>query len=215
MPVEVLNGIYQIEVCLPNNPLKALNSYLIKGKDRNLIIDTGFNRDECKADMNNALRDLKVSLDDTDFFITHHHADHSGLISYLAAESSRVFCSKESASSISSGRAGGIWHEMRNYALLSGFPDEELAEVMETNPAYKYCNEGGRPLTVIEDGETLAVGPYGFICIHTPGHTSGHFCLYEPREKILFSGDNILADITPNITSWSEIQLLEAVPQQS
>lgn len=204
MPVEVLNGIYQIEVCLPNNPLKALNSYFIKGEDRNLIIDTGFNRDECKADMNNALRDLKVSLDDTDFFITHHHADHSGLISYLAAESSRVFCSKESASSISSGRAGSIWHEMRNYALLSGFPEEELAEVMKTNPAYKYCNEGGRPLTVIEDGETLAVGPYRFICIHTPGHTSGHFCLYEPREKILFSGDHILADITPNITSWSD-----------
>jgi len=36
-----------IEVVLPNNPLKALNSYVIKGNEKSLIIDTGFNREEC------------------------------------------------------------------------------------------------------------------------------------------------------------------------
>ena len=39
---EVMDGLYRIEVPLPNSPLKELNSYIIKGDDRNLIIDTGF-----------------------------------------------------------------------------------------------------------------------------------------------------------------------------
>jgi len=29
-------------------------------------------------------------------------------------------------------------------------------------------------------------------------------CLYEAKEKIFFSGDHILEDITPNISLWSE-----------
>ena len=33
--------------CLPGNP-KVLNSYLVRGGQRNLLIDTGFNREECR-----------------------------------------------------------------------------------------------------------------------------------------------------------------------
>jgi len=37
--------------------------------------------------------------------------------------------------------------------------------------------------------------------ISTPGHSPGHICLYSPDLKVLFSGDHILNEITPNI-SW-------------
>ena len=39
----ILPNIYRIEIPLPKNPLKALNSYLIKDPRRNLLVDTGFN----------------------------------------------------------------------------------------------------------------------------------------------------------------------------
>lgn len=38
---EVLPGIYRIPVPLKGNPLKELNSYLIRG-DKNLLVDTAF-----------------------------------------------------------------------------------------------------------------------------------------------------------------------------
>ena len=44
---EIIPNIYSIPVPLPNNPLKELNAYLIKGPDRSLLIDTGFNLPEC------------------------------------------------------------------------------------------------------------------------------------------------------------------------
>ena len=86
--------MYQLEIPLPNNPLRALNSYIIKGKQRNLIIDTGFNREECLDAMLSGLASLEVDLSVTDLFITHLHADHSGLISHLATGTSQVFCSR-------------------------------------------------------------------------------------------------------------------------
>jgi len=41
------------------------------------------------------------------------------------------------------------------------------------------------------DGDTLRVGKLRLILIHTPGHTRGSACLYEPEEKLLFTGDTI------------------------
>jgi hydroxyacylglutathione hydrolase len=45
----------------------------------------------------------------------------------------------------------------------------------------------------LEDGEVIRVGSLGFEVILTPGHTQGGICLYEPKEKILFSGDTLFA----------------------
>lgn len=44
MVEQVLPRIYHICVPLVGNPLKELNSYLIKDDGRNLLIDTGFRR---------------------------------------------------------------------------------------------------------------------------------------------------------------------------
>ena len=76
---QVLPNIYRIEIPLPRSPLKALNSYLVKGEGRYLLIDTGQNREECKKEMLTSLKKLEVDLARTDFFITHLHVDHLGL----------------------------------------------------------------------------------------------------------------------------------------
>ena len=49
MTEQAYKNIYRIYVPLTGNPLKSLNSYLIKaeGTGKNLLIDTGFNCEEC------------------------------------------------------------------------------------------------------------------------------------------------------------------------
>jgi glyoxylase-like metal-dependent hydrolase (beta-lactamase superfamily II) len=73
---EIAKSLYKIEVPLPNNPLKSINSYIIKDQSRNLIIDTGLNLPECKDVLLSAIERLHLDLNKTDFFITHLHADH-------------------------------------------------------------------------------------------------------------------------------------------
>lgn len=48
---EVLPNLYKMEIPLPRSPLKALNSYVIKDNERNLMINTGMNRPACQTAM--------------------------------------------------------------------------------------------------------------------------------------------------------------------
>ena len=41
----------------------------------------------------------------------------------------------------------------------------------------------------IHDGDELEIGHLRFRVLHTPGHTPGHVCFYEPDEGVLFDGD--------------------------
>jgi len=74
--------------------------------------------------------------------------------------------------------------------------------VLYEHPGFKYSPPNYPEFEILADGDTLCAGDYAFRCIHTPGHTIGSLCLYEPRKRILLSGDHVLGDISPNIASW-------------
>ena len=88
---EIVANIYRIEIPLPRNPLRALNSYAIKSPGRNLIIDTGWNQQECMDAMQAGLKELEIDIGMTDFFITHLHTDHLGLVSSLVTDTSTIY----------------------------------------------------------------------------------------------------------------------------
>ena len=196
---EVMAGLYRISVPLPNSPLKDLNSYVIKSDDRNLVIDTGFNRSVCFEAMQKGLASLGIDLSKTDFLITHMHADHMGLVARLATDTSTVYFSRIDARVF--GPEGG-WQSMIDYAEINGFPADELMKALHNHPGFKYSPEKIPELHLIGDGDLIEVGGYRLQCLGTPGHTQGHICLFEEERRVLFSGDHILYDITPHIESW-------------
>ena len=49
------------------------------------------------------------------------------------------------------------------------------------------------PDEYLSDNQNLEVGLLHFIILHTPGHTPGSICLYEPNEKVVFTGDTLFA----------------------
>ncbi len=202
---EIYPDIYRIEIPLPRNPLKYLNSYLIKGRERNLLIDTGFNQEECRKAMYEGLKKLEVDLNKTDLFITHLHADHSGLVAFLATDKSKVYCSGIDAELINYGVSGVFLSEMHELLSKQGFPLEELECAIEEHPARKYHLGRKQVFNTVKENDTIQVDDYIFKCIATPGHSPGHMCLYEANKKILFSGDHVLDEITPaiNIIKWS------------
>lgn len=198
---EVLPNLFRIKIPLPGSPLKFLNSYVIRASEGNLIIDTGLNREECLKAMQTGLRELGVDLDKTDFFITHMHADHFGLVSKLVRDTSKIYLNRPDSEFI---KAWKGWESMIHYARINGFSEDELRAALHSHPGYKYRPEWIPELSISKDGDTITIGDYLFKCVETPGHTRGHTCLYEPAKKVLVCGDHILNDITPNIQCWSE-----------
>ncbi|RJP21388.1 MAG: MBL fold metallo-hydrolase [Candidatus Abyssobacteria bacterium SURF_5] len=200
MVEEIMKNLYKLEIPLPGSPLKSINSYVLKNSKRTLIIDTGMNRTVCRETMQAGLKELGVDLSKTDFFVTHLHADHFGLVATLATDGSTVYFNEPDAERMHF----SVWEEMISFAGRNGFPQDELQAALHNHPGYKYGPQKELPLTLLKDGDTLSIGDYTLRCVQTPGHTQGHMCLYEPSEKILFSGDHILIDITPNIQLWSD-----------
>jgi len=60
----------------------------------------------------------------------------------------------------------------------------------------KYRDECSKPFWVdvwLENGSAIDLGNYELQVLHTPGHTSGCICLYEPSRGLLFTGDTVFA----------------------
>ena len=198
---EIFTNLYKIDIPLPKNPLKAINSYVIKASERNLIIDTGWNQDECMNAMLAGLRELGVDIKKTDFFITHLHSDHLGLVSTLAPDTSKIFFNQPDADRFNSGIR---LNDFVNFARLNGFPEDELQAAIQSHPGFKYRSKAHLDFHILKEDDTISIGDYLFRCVETLGHTWGHMCLYEPNKKIFVAGDHILNYITPNIQLWSD-----------
>jgi glyoxylase-like metal-dependent hydrolase (beta-lactamase superfamily II) len=200
---EIQTNLFRVEIPLPNSPLKFLNSYVIRSSEKNLIIDTGLNRKECLDAMHSGLEKLGIDLTNTDFFITHLHADHFALLAKLVTPTSRVFFNRPETELI---EASGWWERMIAYAAKNGFPENELQLAIRSHPGREFGSDWIPEISFLQDGDEIFAGNYGFQCVSTPGHSLGHTCLYEPNKKILVAGDHILIDITPNIQCWTDEQ---------
>jgi|GEM_PF-4700815 len=128
-------NIYAMFIPLPNNPLKSLNCYVVKTKERNLIIDTGFNMPECYEVLVNGLKELEIDIDKTDLFLTHLHADHTGLASAIMKDDSTIYMSRTDYEYILRNLNNEYWESMDISYLMEGFGEEELRKIRSVNPS--------------------------------------------------------------------------------
>ncbi len=197
---KITERIFRIEVPLPNNPLKYTNSYLIRGGERDLLVDTGMNREECLSALRNAFERLKVEREKLIVAVTHLHADHIGLAGELNPK--EVYFSVGEARIVRKMFEDPMeyWEEIIGHYVRNGFPESEAEKMLRMHPGIRYTSLKEVDFTEIEDGDEIEVGDAVLTCIETPGHSPSHMCFL--MDRVLFSGDHVLNDITPNITWW-------------
>ena len=187
-------NIYSFRIVLPKNPLGWLNCYVIKGVDggRDLLIDSGFNTPRCLADLKKGMAELNMQPENTDVFFTHAHFDHLGNASNLQAMGCRLLMGKREYDFY----LEAPWVSQKAHSRKDGIPDRLRASL----DVDKGCPSPGFTVETVEEGQVLRYGGYAMECILTPGHTPGHICLYDRAKRLMFTGDTVLFDITPNIT---------------
>lgn len=146
--------------------------YLLCGEERALLIDTGLGVSNIK-NVVGGLTELPVTV-----VTTHAHWDHIGghrYFDHIAV------------------------HEQERDWLAGDFPLP--LEVVKKNLTSRPCRFPpefspddyqlfhGKPQALLHDGDTLELGGRSIMVIHTPGHSPGHCCFYEPERKYLYSGD--------------------------
>lgn len=197
--------VFRIPVLLPENPLRSLNVYVLRDEGESLVIDTGFHRQECRDALLSGLSELGISPSSTRLFLTHLHSDHIGLAEQFVSPKSVIYMSGIDHTYFLNIKKGHVWPYMESLFVRNGFPEDEIALQPTGNQGRRYAPENPFPVQHVSDGDILRVGSCELHCIWTPGHTPGHMALYLPKEKLLFSGDHILFDITPNISVWRDV----------
>ena len=161
--VEVRTDIYQF---LGEKP--GSHVYLIRGWDKNVLIDTGTSSNfpylvECLRRLGLKTKDIALVL------LTHEHWDHIGAAAFFF-KTAVIAAHRLAANKIE-------------------LQDEFVTET-------KYRDAASEPFYAhvwLEDDTLIALGNYELRVLHTPGHTSGCICVYEPTERLLFSGDTVFA----------------------
>jgi len=206
MSEEIIKNIYRIQVQLPNSPLRILNSYLLKGEERSILIDTGFNRPECKEALLSQLTELEVDMAHTDVLLTHLHADHTGLAPEIYVPGTRIFISRAEIPWLVGQTRRELWATDNKRMLKTGFTPETIGDEKAFSTSRKMAsNPEFDQYLPIDDGDEFQCGDYTLKAVVTPGHTPAHMCFWLEKQRIMFTGDHVMFDISPNITLWLNV----------
>lgn len=177
------------------------HSYIVKGDYANLLIDSGI--DSKFPALQKSLLKIGLKIRDIDIVVnTHEHFDHIGANRYF-----------------------------QDHALIAAhrFAATKMIFNDKYVTLYKSADLNEIPLRVhlwLESKSRFDLGNYSLNVIHTPGHTSGSICLYEPVKRVLFTGDTVFAggtlsyiaesgsvgDYINSISSLSTRKILEIYP---
>jgi glyoxylase-like metal-dependent hydrolase (beta-lactamase superfamily II) len=178
---------------------------VLTGQDRNIVIDTGFRRPECLESLTQGLTELGVDMNKTDILLTHMHSDHSGLCVDIASPDSRIYIAKGEMHWMMREERKAIRYRDESAFLRLGFTQEQMAFHVKNVSGDLTSDDAFGGYFPIEDGDTFECAGYSLRAIETPGHTPAHMCFWLERERIMFTGDHVLFDISPNITIWREL----------
>ncbi|WP_027963739.1 MBL fold metallo-hydrolase [Halalkalibacillus halophilus] len=160
---------------------EKVHSFLIIGKDRAALVDTGLGIDNIKR-VTDQLTALPIIV-----LTTHVHWDHIG----------------------SHGEFEHIYvHKAEEDWLINGIkklPIEQIRKDVSrdiTKPTPDSFNPEtyrpfqGKPTGLLSDGEIVELGNRDLTIYHTPGHSPGHIVIFDQSTGYLFTGD-LLYDETP------------------
>ena len=170
-------------------PLIRCNIWHVRGRDRDLLIDTGLGMASLKEAARNLLAKTLTAV------ATHVHYDHVGGFHEFE---DRIIHRAEAAKA-AAGNAASLYGAGKEDALLGSIraagydvPPQLFTAVprAEYDPlAYRVMPAAAT--RVVDEGDVIDVGDRRFEVLHLPGHSPGSIGLWEARSGILFSGDAI------------------------
>ncbi|MGB9776617.1 MAG: MBL fold metallo-hydrolase [Anaerolineae bacterium] len=183
-------------------PVGPVNVYLAKGDDGLTLIDVGPRFEPAREALREQLAERGYGLGDVRrIILTHAHSDHCGLAGELAEESGVEVYSHPANFSLLADYATERERWLAFYAALmqeAGMPPDQIVQIDRMRREMGRYMAPVRPTGALEEGSALYLGNEKWQVLHTPGHSGGLICLYQPQRRLLISSDHLLRDISSN-----------------
>ena len=197
-------NIHAIAIPMPEPPDLITANVFAVGKGPLTLIDTGPKNPESFEFIKKKLHVLGFDFNDIErIIITHGHVDHFGMAVSICKEAKYpIECfihAKDKWQVSSENFQKDMWSkELEHFMAIVDMPDKEIERTKKRFSFFKQLADPIEEVSIMEDGDEFAGNGFRLRVIHTPGHSPGACCLYESRQKVLFSGDHIIKHITPN-----------------
>jgi glyoxylase-like metal-dependent hydrolase (beta-lactamase superfamily II) len=203
---EIIPGIHWIKLPMPDDDVGVdhVNCYAIKGTDGYLLVDTGWNTDASFAALENGMKETGAGIKDiSQILVTHVHPDHYGMAGRIKKLSGAGLAMHHIEAGFIDSRYVSmevLLNQIGRFLLANGVPPKMISGLSQATVGLQQYVVVTYPDKTLHDGELITTGLFTFKVLWTPGHSSGHICLYEPDKKLFISGDHVLPTITPNVS---------------
>lgn len=202
-PAEVAPGVHAVALPFPN-PLRFAFSYSIEVSGGVVVVDAGWNSDECWNAFVGGLAAAGVGVGDVVGVVaTHIHPDHYGLVGRIREQSSAwIAVHPGETPRIARAEQDQVRtiEDMARWLQSAGAPVSEFEELRADTADLKAGIPTVVPDRLLVDGQAVPATDGAVIAVHTPGHTPGHLCFHDRDRNLLFTGDHVLPRVTPNIS---------------
>lgn len=206
--VTKIEDVYRIKIDVPWN-VKNVSLYLFEIHDKTVLFDSGLDMGNWSKLFFLALKEINLTVQDIDYcIISHNHSDHVGLAGTLKQKNPDLLLlmhnitaktlkweNQEENMEELEREAEKIAFQMIRY----GFTDKQAERVVQFFNFWPQYRKYQEPDIILNDGDIILED---LKVIWTPGHSFGHICLFNSKDKYLFSGDHILSRITPHIGNY-------------
>jgi glyoxylase-like metal-dependent hydrolase (beta-lactamase superfamily II) len=182
-------------------PVGPVNLYLAE-RDPLTLIDTGPRFEPAREALSAGLASLGYTTADIGrIVLTHSHSDHCGLAAEIQAASGAEVLTHPSNFDELADYAAQRTSRLAFYAALmieAAVPPQVVLQINRMRKGYGRYARAVRPDGPLGDGASLSLGGEDWRVLHTPGHTGGLVCLFNPERRVLLSSDHLLRDISSN-----------------
>ncbi|HEY7802464.1 MAG TPA: MBL fold metallo-hydrolase [Dehalococcoidia bacterium] len=203
-PLQIMDGLLQLKVPIPNNPLGWVLPYLIEGRDGWTLVDSGWNVPEAADALEQQLNDAGVGYSKVKtLLVTHIHPDHYGLAGVVKQRSgAKIIIHQRERDMIRSRYKNPeqLLATMGDWLIMHGVPRSQVQDLKTSAMPVRGYVDAVQPDEVVWGGERLDIGRFLFEVLWTPGHSPGHICFLERDQKFILTGDHVLPTITPNVS---------------
>jgi glyoxylase-like metal-dependent hydrolase (beta-lactamase superfamily II) len=197
---EVAADVFELRLPIPFED-GQVNVFLFPAGDDADLLDCGMNTEESVNAIRAAVKRVGAKRLRR-LVVSHIHPDHYGAAGVFSGEGRADLYLHRLEVPLVHPRYVELEHlisEVRNYLLVNGVPENQAEVLSNSQRALSDIVTPGVPAVQLDGAETLELGRRQLRVEWTPGHSPGHICLYDETEKILFAGDHMLPELSPNI----------------
>ena len=204
---KIADGVFWLRMPLPMKGLDHINLWFLEDGENWTVIDTGIGSRESKAIWNSVFKDHMMGAPVSRVIVTHLHPDHAGLAGWICdkfdaplvmTRGEYFLCRLMAADTGHPAPRAGI-----DFYRRAGFTEEQIDLYKARFGGFgKAISRLPHGYHRIKDGSTLQIGGREWKVIVGAGHSPEHACLYCEDLKLCISGDQILPNISSNVSVW-------------